>query len=202
VATTLPPVPIGEPAGSLAWQQWYLALQQLYTGAGTIAWDLVDKTGSDLVDLAARDHASLQNIQGGSSGERYHFTLAQHTFLAALVAGELVAGTWTPTLTNVSNLDSSTAFQCQYSRIGGTVTGSGKVTLDPTAAAATEIGISLPVASNFGADEDAAGVAYSQTNAQGGAISADTANDRMALKFLAIGTASVTLYFTFSYQVI
>jgi hypothetical protein len=199
---SVPPVPLGEPAGSFAWQQWYLALQQSLTVTGALAWDLVDKTGSDLADIAARDHASLQNMQGGTSGERYHFTQAQHTFLAALVAGELVAGTWTPTLTNVTNIDSTTAFQCQYNRIGGTVTGSGKITVDPTAAVATEIGISLPIASNFGADEDAAGVAYSQTNAQGGGISADTANDRMALKFLAIGTASVTLYFTFSYQVI
>lgn len=202
MALTLPPVPIGEPAGSFAWTQWYLALSQILTSTGTIAWDLVDKSGSDLADLATRDHASLQNIQGGTTGERYHLTQAQHTFLIALVAGELAAGTWTPTLTDVTNIDSSTAFQCQYTRVGGTVSGSGKVTVDPTAAVATELGLSLPVASNFGADEDCGGVAYSQTSAQGGGISADTANDRMALKFVAIGTASVTLYFTFSYQVI
>lgn len=197
MSITLPPVPIGEQPGSFAWQQWYLALQQLYTGTGALAWALVDKSGSNLTDIVTRDHASLQNMQGGTTGERYHLTSAQNVTMATLSGS-----TWTPTLTNVTNLDSSTAFQGQYLRVGATVTCSGKVTVDPTTAAATELGMSLPIASNFGADEDCAGAAYSQTNGQGGGISADTANDRAALKFLAIGTAAVTLYFSFSYQVI
>lgn len=197
MAFVLPPVPIGEPQGSFAWQQWYLQLQQFYTGTGTIAWDLVDKAGSDLVDLATRDHASLQNMQGGTTGERFHLTSAQHTFLTAISGG-----TYTPTLTNVTNIDASTVYQAQYIKVGTTVTVSGKVDVDPTAAAATELGISLPVASNFGANEDCAGVAHQQAAQEGGAISADTANDRASLQFLATGTASRTLYFTFTYQVI
>ncbi len=202
MAIGLPPVPIGEPQGSFAWQQWYLQLQQFYTGTGTIAWDLVDKTGSDIADIATRAHASLQSIQGGIAGERYHLTAAELAYLQALQGGQLAAGTYTPTLTNVTNLDASTAYQAQYIRVGGTVTVSGKVDADPTAAAATELGISLPVASNFGANEDCSGVAHQQAAQEGGAISADTANDRASLQFVATGTANRTLYFTFTYQVI
>lgn len=200
MAVTIPPYPIGEPPNSFAVQQWYLQLQTLFTDQGALAWDLVDKTDSDLADLATRDHASLQNIQGGVSGERYHLTSAQHTSLTSLPT--IAAGTYTPTLTNVTNLDASTAYQAQYIRIGATVTVSGKVDVDPTAAAATELGVSLPVASNFGANEDCAGVAHQQAAQEGGAISADTANDRASLQFLATGTASRTMYFTFTYQVI
>lgn len=200
MALSLPPVPIGEPQGSFAWQQWYLDLQSLYTGTGTIAWSLVDKAGSNLADLATKDHASLQNMQGGITGERYHLTSAQHSSLTSLPT--IAAGTYTPTLTNVTNLDASTAYQAQYIRVGATVTVSGKVDVDPTAAAATELGISLPVASNFGANEDCAGVAHQQAAQEGGAISADTANDRASLQFLATGTTNRTLYFTFTYQII
>jgi hypothetical protein len=202
VAVTLPPVPIGEAPGSFAWTQWYLSLQQIYNGTGTIPWALIDLTGSSLGDLVDRDHADLQNMQGGSAGERYHLTSSQQSYVSGLQGGQLAAGTYTPTLTNVTNLDSSTAYQCQYTRIGGSVTVSGKVDVDPTAAVATELGISLPVVSNFGADEDCAGVAHSQTADEGGGISADTANDRAALKWIAAGTTSRTLYFTFTYQVI
>lgn len=89
MAVTLPPVPLGEAADSFAWQQWYLALNNLYQGTGTVAWTLVDKTGSDLADLATRNHASLQGFQGGIAGERYHLTFAQ----LALLTGNQTANT-------------------------------------------------------------------------------------------------------------
>jgi hypothetical protein len=197
VAIVLPPVPIGEPTDSFAWQQWYLSLQQFYTGTGTLSWDLVDKTGSDLADLVTRDHASLQNMQGGTTGERYHLTSAQNALLILTAAG-----TWTPTLTGVTNIAASTAFQGQYLRVGATVHCSGKLEVDPTAAVASELGISLPVASNFGATEDCAGTASSPGAQESAAILADTANDRASMQWVAVGLANRAMYFNFTYQVI
>lgn len=81
MALVLPPVPIGEPAGSFAWDQWYLSLQQLFAGTGTVPWALVDTSGSNITDIASRAHNNLQTIQGGTSGEFYHLTSAQHTDL-------------------------------------------------------------------------------------------------------------------------
>jgi hypothetical protein len=116
----------------------------------------------------------------------------------------IAAGTWTPTLTNVANLDGSTAFECQYLRIGNTVTGSCRVSINPTlAATSTQLGISLPVASNFGAIEDAAGAcSASGIAAQTAAIIADTANDRLQLQYISGDVTDQPMTCSFSYQVI
>jgi hypothetical protein len=88
-------------------------------------------------------------------------------------------------------------------RVGSTVTVSGRVDIDPTAAGATELGITLPVASNFGAIEDCAGVAAASGIAgQAAAIAADTANDRAKLVYVAVDLTNQPMYFTFTYQVI
>ena len=116
----------------------------------------------------------------------------------------LASGTYTPTLTNVANLDGSTAFECQYSRVGSVVTVSGKVSINPTAPATlTQLGISLPVASNFGAQEDCAGVAFASGIAgQGAAIRGDAANDRAEMAWIASDVTDQPMYFSFSYSVI
>jgi hypothetical protein len=79
---SLPPAPIGEPPGSFAWEQWYTLLTNLYTSTGAIPWDSIDTTGSNITDIATRDHNNLQSIQGGTSGEYYHLTSAQQSRIA------------------------------------------------------------------------------------------------------------------------
>lgn len=114
-------------------------------------------------------------------------------------------GTYTPTLTNVTNVAASTAYTCQWMRVGSTVTVSGRVAIDPTAGAptATELGISLPVASNFASAEQCGGTAVSPTVAQeSAAILADAVNNRASLQYLASHTTNESFYFTFTYQVI
>lgn len=114
------------------------------------------------------------------------------------------AGAYTPTLTNVANLDASTAYACQYLRVGNTVTVSGRVDVDPTlAATSTQLGISLPVASNIGATENCAGAAHaSGIAAQGAAILGDATNDRAQMQFVSADLTNQAMYFIFAYQVI
>lgn len=114
------------------------------------------------------------------------------------------SGVYTPTLTNGANLAASTAFQCQYVRIGSVVTVSGKVSVDPTlAATATELGISLPIASNFGAVEDCGGVSFAMAIAgQGAGIIADVANDRASMNWVAADVTNQPMSFTFTYRII
>lgn len=121
---------------------------------------------------------------------------------AALLTG--VASKWTPTLTNVLNLDASTAFECLYIRLGTTVVVAGRVSVDPTApAAATTLGISLPVASNFGAVEDAVGVAFAFAVAgQGAAIEADVANDRLSMRWVSGDITNQPMSFIAAYEVL
>lgn len=114
------------------------------------------------------------------------------------------AGFYTPTLTDVTNVASSTAVECRWFRIGCMVTVYGQVTVDPTAAAptATELGISLPIPSALANAREVSGVAACSAVQQSGRISADTTNDRAALLFSATDTASRAWGFTFSYPLL
>lgn len=115
----------------------------------------------------------------------------------------LLSGTYTPTLTNVANLDGSTAYAAQYSRVGNTVTVTGKVDVDPTAGASTQLGISLPIASNFANAQECAGVAFASGIAgQGAAIQGDATNNRAEMVWVAVDTTNQSMFYTFSYQVI
>lgn len=74
----LPPVPIkdmkGMPASFLDW----LRLLQIIIGgtAGSIPWSNVNKSGSNLADLATKNHNDLANIQGGTSANYFHLKKA------------------------------------------------------------------------------------------------------------------------------
>jgi hypothetical protein len=118
--------------------------------------------------------------------------------------GTIDSDVYTPTLTNAANLDGSTAYECQWMQIGDIVSVSGKVSVNPTAPATeTRLGIELPVASNFGAEEDCGGVAFASGIAgQGGGIRADAANNRAELVFIAGDLSNQPMYFQFQYQVI
>lgn len=121
-----------------------------------------------------------------------------------LEAFNLASGVYTPTLTNVANLDGSTTFECQYSRVGSVVTVSGKVSVNPTlTATSTQLGISLPIASDFGAQEDCGGVAFAQGIAgQGAGISGDNANNRAHMQWVSSDVTDQAMNFVFQYQVI
>lgn len=121
----------------------------------------------------------------------------------AAIAAAVANGTYTPTLTNVTNLDTSGASLCAYVRVGTAVTVSGRVDLDPTAAGAVELGISLPVPSNFTDNKQCAGVAFCNSVAgQGAAILSDLTNDRASLQFVAVDTSNRVMMFVFQYQVL
>lgn len=116
----------------------------------------------------------------------------------------IAAGTYTPTLTNVANLDGSTASICLYSRVGTVVTVSGVVNINPTAGATiTQLGISLPVASAFANTTDCAGTACAvAVAAESGSVFADATNDRANLHIIAASTADHAVTFTFQYRIL
>lgn len=117
---------------------------------------------------------------------------------------KLYSGTYTPALTNVTNIAASTAFTCAWIRIGDLITVTGQVSIDCTAAAstATELGISLPVASNLIADPSLAGTAVSdQVASLSARVKADASNDRARIVFKAVSSTNDTYSFTFTYLV-
>jgi hypothetical protein len=128
-----------------------------------------------------------------------------HTFSGTVAAANLASGTYTPTITNTTNITSTSALACQYMRVGSAVTVSGHVTINPaTAGAYTEIGISLPIASDL-SDSSLAGMA-AQAQGSGigtaGFVGSDAANDRAKLGFTcSADDASRNWTFTFTYLV-
>jgi len=116
----------------------------------------------------------------------------------------LDADVYTPTLTNVANLDGSTAYSCQYLRVGSVVTVSGQVDLDPTTTLTdTQLGISLPIASNFANANECAGSGSAPAiAAMTVAILGDVANNRATLQFKATDVTNQPVFFSFIYRVI
>ncbi len=169
------------------WLNWFLVLVQTINDSG----------GTTL------NHNDLNNIQGGSASERYHLTSAQLTSLLTLLGLNITVGTWTPTLTNVTNLAASTAYLSTYLRVSNVVIGFGRVDVDPTAAGAAQLGISLPVASNFANAYECAGVAFAPAIAgQGAAILGDATNNRAEMDWIAVDITNQPMYWIFGYRVI
>lgn len=124
--------------------------------------------------------------------------------LATLLAGLSVAsGTYTPTLTNAVNIDASTLVKAHYTRVGSRVTVYVEVTIDPTATGTVDLGISLPVASNFSAGGQLVGLGNcTLIPAQTGTANSDAANDRAQFEFIATDTNSQAFFITFMYEII
>ncbi len=121
------------------------------------------------------------------------------------VGGPLASGVYTPTRSAEANLDANvTPSEAQYLRVGTTVTVSGRFTADPTTpATATSFELTLPVASNLGAIEDLAGVAFCGTIAgQGAAILGSVANNTAVIQWVAGDVTSQAWSYSFSYQII
>jgi len=175
----IPPAPVGTPFGSYVWADWYYKITYL-------------------LNNSKFDHNSLDNLQGGTTGQYYHLTSAQATQVAAL---NLTSGTYNPTVANTSNLDSTpTATSLLYQRVGDIVNVSGKCVVDPTAAGTRfQFTITLPVAStltsglygNFG----------SNTVNQAGAIYKHASSATAFFDAPAASTVSYEIYFNFMYRI-
>jgi hypothetical protein len=118
----------------------------------------------------------------------------------------LAAGTYTPTITGITNVTSTTASPLQYMRVGNTVTVSGKVEVDANAGSATltQFDISLPFASDFTTDGQAGG---GGGDGNGSVTSwcvayANTTDNRIRIDYLSSTTSPVFIFFSFTYQIL
>jgi hypothetical protein len=163
------------------------------------------KGGSVYIKTAHTDGVQYNVISFDYNGNIRAYQLHNNATAQGSAANQDIrSGTYTPTLTNVANVTASTAYQCQWMRVGNVVTVSGKIDIDPTTTLlATQLGISIPVASNIGATEDCAGTAFASGIAgQGAAIRGDAANDRAELVYVCADITNQPMYFTFTYEVI
>lgn len=129
-----------------------------------------------------------------SDGSKWYVVSMAHT---------IKSNVYTPTITSVANVDSTTAYSCMYQQNGSLVTVCGWVDIDPTLASTiTTIGISLPVSSDLTSTLDCIGVSTPYLLATGSAvIYADTTNNRATLEFTSVHNNNNGYSFTFQYKV-
>lgn len=186
-------------------------------GTGTLALATFTTFGRSLVDdadatagrttLGLGSLATLSTINGGNwSGTDLALAdggTGASTASAARTNLGFADGTYTPTLTNVANMDSSTVGTFRYLQVGNTVTVSGNLTIDATAAATfTQVGISLPVASNFTSIGDCCGTCVGDGGSNGsGVVMGDSTNDRATMYFVPAFATGTVWYVHFTYTV-
>ena len=182
------------------------------TGVGAEAGDTITTGDNNTIIGSGADVSSAGALNriaigvGANATADFQFALPDNVVTWKVLGNNQAlpqSGTYTPTLTNVTNVAASTAYPCQYMRVGSTVTVSGKVTIDPTATSATELGMSLPVVSNFANEEECAGTAADNANNNHPVrIIADSTNNRAAFVFTPSGSTSADYAFIFMYQII
>lgn len=117
---------------------------------------------------------------------------------ASTILPTIASGTWTPTITNGTNIQASTAYNCQYLRIGNIVTVSGRVDIDLTSTAvASNLQMSLPIASDFPTSSGrVGGVATGYTSQTSTwAISPDAGNNTLSFDQAGIVSTAAEVYF-------
>lgn len=201
----LPPPPIQDKPGTFTWLEWYRQLREYVSTSGSVPWYVINFAGSNITDIALRDHDQLQNVQGGTAGEHNHLTDAEYTqiqdnFHDSTVgiqggtSGEYyhltntehtaltnsTQGTWTPTFTNLTVVPGTGAasYAGRYSRIGRTVFFTVKISCTGTATTAATAGTTycdLPIA----ASQDDSVTTVNKTTLLGiGTGVLDSTNDR------------------------
>ena len=161
------------------------ALVELPAEAPSMAYD------STSMDAAI---AVYQRLRAQLGEERAPGVLSVLWGLGAL------GGSYTPTFVGVTNVDGTALVAASWVRSGDVVRVDIELDVDPTAAAATEVGVELPVASAIASAGDVSGIASGGSGVVG-FVAGDAANDRAALSFTAGGTAAERWRASFSYSI-
>jgi hypothetical protein len=128
-------------------------------------------------------------------------TTAASWSYAAYYTNQIAGGTWTPTLTNVTNAAASSVLQdFTYTRVDNVCTGGGALSIDPTATGTVQVDFTIPIASAFVTSYDLNGIGSSGNTTNGvAALIADTTNDRCSIFFTAADTANRNWRVNFQY---
>lgn len=124
----------------------------------------------------------------------------------AIERGGSASGTYTPTITAVTNVASvGTVNTASWTRVGDIVTVFGSVAIIPTTASAnTRFDVSLPIASTLAGSGELVGTVGSNNQAQEaiGQVNQDVTNNRAACYYVPPVTTQRIKTFYFSYRVI
>ena len=126
MAYTLPPPPINDKPGSFTWLEWYRQLRNYVSTSGSVPWYIINFAGSNITDIANRNHGNLQGLQGGTTGERYHLTADQYNAIESSL--EVYSTTATTVLPTTATIFSPSVTSVRATGITYTAA-SGEITL-------------------------------------------------------------------------
>lgn len=160
--------------------------------------------GNNGTQITINDSTQTYNFNKLATGGANQMVVADITGNIELGGAVPTGGTYTPTLTNTTNITSSTAQNCQYTQVGNIVTVFGSVIVTTTLAVASTLLISLPIASTFAADTDLNGVGQAASAvATNAVLEANLSANSAELDFIGLSIGgNGTIYFSFSYTVI
>jgi hypothetical protein len=178
-------------------QSAYLTLNTTGTGSGVIQINDTDRVSVYANgQLRLHSYTSTTSFSGTAVG-----LLAYDAFGQVITQGNLPqSGNYTPTLTGVSNVNATTAYNCQYIRVGDVVSVSGRLEVDATTAnTLTIVSVSLPYNTTFANAHQCNGVLTAEDNICGIILGVGTAAD---LRFTPPNTGSFNYFFTLHFQII
>jgi hypothetical protein len=191
-------------AGAYVNVQGASSIGQVLNAAGlnadTVIYGTTDHGTTDVVYYDASAGSLGIGTEAPSSDYKLDVAGALNTESLYLGGAQIVPGTWTPTLTGVTNVASTdcVAYECLFTRMGDTLMGSGLLECNPTAIGNVTVGISLPIASDFTATNDCSGNATSPgATPIVGSIIPDTVNNRAELRFYSPDAANAFIRFMF-----
>lgn len=169
---------------------------------GTVICKVQALTGSGLFGTESNHPLELRvnnTIRAAidTAGRLYGTALHNNASLPTGTTNHYIAsGTYTPTLTNVSNAGSLTAAVCQWVRVGNVVTVSGSATVTPSSSGVVRIGITLPIGSGLTASNQLAGTGCGE-DGDIARVYGDATNDRAEIRIGLAFASTVSFHFTY-----
>lgn len=156
--------------------------------------------GTQTYTLAAADIDSVNGVSTASATTSMIITILDS--ITALPAAS--SGTYTPTISKILNVSSTTARDLTYMRVGNTVTVAGQCNITATASGLATASFTLPVASDFTNVYQAggAGGGLTGTGSFVATVQANAHSDKIELTYMAPSGSAFTITFTFTYQVL
>jgi hypothetical protein len=164
------------------------------------------------------DAGTIYKIQGGEDYSAINFIIGSTTMLGLAstgaatfsstlgingVADNVKSGTYTPTIGLITNAASSTAYTCQYMRVGNVVTVSGIATVTATTLGTnTRISMTLPVSSNFDFAYRAGGGGGGRGTTIVSVISAGASTSTVYMDFTPLTTSPYDYFFSYTYLIL
>lgn len=166
--------------------------------------EALDIVGNTVGAILFRDTGSWSVLVPAANGDRLELVSGKPAWVTPAVGLTLASGTYTPVATIVgSSTSTAVPSQAQYMRVGDTVTVSGVLAIGSTISSNVEVTLTLPIASNFGSQEDAAGTGTGVSADMHFRIAADGTANEAAFKSQNIGAGlSADIMYSYTYQVI